>query len=104
MGPTGATGAQGLTGATGAAGPTGAIGSATVDINSTTSANSTTSPKTQDVNCDAGLKAVGGGFSISDSSVFAQASFPLDSDTWRVIAAKATGNPSFSVTAYVLCV
>ena len=53
------------------------------------------------------MKAVGGGFLINNggADVLGQASYPLDADTWRVIAVEAdnTGS-SWSVTAYVICV
>ena len=76
-----------------------------MDINSITSATNSVD-KTQDVDCDAGLKAVGGGFLVNNGSVdvLAQSSYPMDADTWRVIAVETRNyNANWSVTAYVIC-
>jgi hypothetical protein len=105
-GPQGPQGPQGPEGPQGPQGPQGPSGTATVDINSLVSAANSNN-KTQDVDCDAGLKAVGGGYLITNggAEVGAQSSYPLDANTWRVVAIEfdnLAGN--WTVTAYVICV
>ncbi len=66
--------------------------------------------RTVTADCPAGKSVVGGGYesdSISDArEVVVLSSFPVDDDTWSVTASTdaATGDRSFAIRAYALCV
>jgi hypothetical protein len=75
-------------------------------VNGTATASNTNSPKTATASCSSGKVALGGGFLIAGSGSSAAAgiaSYPSANDTWTANAIKITGNPNFSLQAFVIC-
>lgn len=103
-GATGATGPAGPVGPAGPAGATGAIANGWERISATSTSSS--SNKSISASCSTTDKyAVGGGFETSRSDVYAQRSYPSDSDTWTVDGVEGFNvSNNWTVTAYVICV
>ena len=92
----------------GPAGPAGPPGSSGLQVISGSGASNSTSPKTQQQDCPAGKKAVGGGAVITGSgtNTFLTASRPTDPGTgWTATGRESTGgNPgSWAVQTWVVC-
>jgi hypothetical protein len=111
-GPIGPTGATGATGATGVSGPTGATGatglSGYVRVQAS-SANNSSSSKTVTANCPAGLRVLGGGFSLSGSGVSqgdieVLAAYPSSDTSFSAQALEDVSvSGSWQVHAYAIC-
>jgi hypothetical protein len=74
-------------------------------VTGTATANDNATPKTATASCDAGKVVLGGGYHIGGTSTQTAsiASYPISNDTWVATAIKITGNPSFSIQAFVIC-
>jgi hypothetical protein len=74
-----------------------------VRVVGTATANNNTSPKTATATCPVGTKAIGGGGLISGVSAGITTSYPSSDTVWTVTGEKLSGNPSWSLQAFVIC-
>lgn len=56
------------------------------------------------VDCPAGKKVVGGGYSVVSAAAYAAGSYPFDDDTWHVQVYKTSGASPWGLTVYAICV
>jgi hypothetical protein len=101
-------GPQGPTGPAGPQGPQGPPAASGLQLISGSGASSSNSPKSQQQNCPAGKRAIGGGGVLTGSSIntFLTISRPTDPGTGWIAAGResSAGNPgSWAVQTWVVC-
>jgi hypothetical protein len=99
---------QGPAGPAGPSGPTGPAGATGLQLISGSGTSNSTSPKTQQQNCPAGKRAVGGGGTLTGSiaNTFLSTSRPTDAGTGWIASGResSTGNAaSWAVQTWVVC-
>lgn len=106
VGPQGPQGEQGVPGPQGEQGIQGVPGPAGVSGYVRVQQAATVAPQQVailDVPCPAGKMVVGGGFYSITSSLPVQASFPVDDQTWRVVADNGGSSSAHSLFVFALC-
>ena len=102
----GPAGPAGPAGPEGPAGPQGAPGLAGLEIVSSTSPASSNPGRMVQASCPAGKVVVGGGGRVAfgESDVALDESFPVDANTWRVLAYELNATAAvWTLTAHAVC-